>query len=53
MMLTENDISLVDLACIKETNESIAHDLIDIKFLLQKILDTLEIIEIEGNQSQF
>ena len=53
MMLTENDVSLVDLACIKETNESIAHDLIDIKFLLQRILDTLQRIEIQGNQNPF
>lgn len=38
---------LVDLACIKESNLSIAKDLIDIKFLLQRMLEILEKIEIK------
>lgn len=38
---------LVDLACIKESNLSIAKNLIDIKFLLQRMLETLEKIEIK------
>lgn len=40
-----NEFDLVDLACIKESNLSIAKNLIDIKFLLQRILMVLETIE--------
>lgn len=35
-------ISATDLTCIKESNLSIAEDLIDIKFLLRQILNILE-----------
>lgn len=35
-------ISATDLACIKESNLSIAKNLIDIKFLLRQILNILE-----------
>jgi hypothetical protein len=41
-----NEFDLADLACIKESNLSIAKDLIDIKFLLRRILEVLEKIEI-------
>lgn len=40
-------ISATDLACIKESNLSIAKNLIDIKFLLRQILNTLEKIEVK------
>lgn len=42
-----NEFDLADLACIKESNLSIAKDLIDIKFLLRRILEVLEKIEIK------
>lgn len=41
------DFSIIDLACIKESNLSIAKDLIDIKFLLRRILEVLEKIEVK------
>ena len=42
-----NEFDLADLACIKESNLSIAKDLIDIKYLLKQILDNLERIQIK------
>lgn len=43
-----NDIiSATDLACIKESNLSIAKNLIEIKFLLREILDTLEKMQLK------
>lgn len=40
-----NEFDLADLVCIKESNLSIAKDLIDIKFLLRRMLEVLEKIE--------
>jgi hypothetical protein len=37
-----NEFDLASLACIKESNLSIAKNLIDIKYLLTQILDNLE-----------
>lgn len=42
-----DELDLVDLTCIKESNLSIAKDLIDIKFLLRRILEVFEKIEIK------
>lgn len=42
-----NEFDLADLACIKESNLSIAKDLIDIKYLLKQILDNLERIQVK------
>ena len=40
-------VTMTDLACIKESNLSIAKNLIDIKFLLRQVLNTLEKIEVK------
>lgn len=40
-------VTMTDLACIKKSNLSIAKNLIDIKFLLRQILNTLEKIQVK------
>lgn len=44
--------SIIDLACIKESNMNIAKSLIDIKFLLERLLIVLERMDVKQDYEQ-